>query len=160
MFAGRICTSSAMWVVLVSLGCLVHAAMPVEKRPPPKVGFGYAAITADDVQAMKFQHYYYTDKNKYQEGNFKISFEKDGFKIEKDKDPISDDLFTRLLPEGEKAVRIEGKWKLDSERQAIVLTDILYNGKKKGRKEVSLHVFRTAPTVIRMTERQYVFARD
>jgi len=69
------------------------------------------------------------------------------------------DLMKRLLPAGAKAVEIRGKWKLASGQ--IVFTDVLASdvsgGEVLGNKEAIYHICRTAPTVVRIGEPQYVF---
>ena len=61
----------------------------------------------------------------------------------------------KLLGEKATADEIAGKWKVDAGQ--LVLTDIKA-GEAKGKESVKLRIYRTAPTVVRVGEPQYVFA--
>ena len=113
----------------------------------------YAEVTRDDVLAMKLNHYFTPDKRGRQT-DFEWRFSADGFVIRKTKGAIPDDLAQKFLGEAPAADEIQGKWRVDNGR--IVFTDIKA-GDQKGRDEVKLRVYRTAPTVIRLGEPQYVF---
>jgi hypothetical protein len=108
-----------------------------------------------DITAMKFLHYYGPDR-KFREADFVITFTKDTFTLKKGKAAIPADLLNQLLPKGETADEVAGKWTLKGGK--LMLTEIRA-GKKEGLKEASLGVYKTAPTVLRIgSVPQYVFA--
>ena len=119
----------------------------------------YREVTAEDVLALKLNHYF-TPDNKGHEPDFAWSFTKDEFVLKSAAGAIPADLVKRLLPAGAKADEIRGKWKLANSRQ-LVLTDILATdssgGEVLGNKEAKLIIYRTAPTVVRIGDPQYVF---
>ncbi|MFO0843853.1 MAG: hypothetical protein U0797_15895 [Gemmataceae bacterium] len=118
----------------------------------------YADVTDADVVALKLNHYHRA-KGPGREADFEFSFnKKKEFVIRKGKGPIPADLISKLLPAGTKAEEIRGKWKLEGKSgQRLVLSDIKA-GNTDGKKDVSLPIYRTAPTVVRVGEPQYVFA--
>jgi hypothetical protein len=120
----------------------------------------YREVTAEDVLALKLNHYF-TPDNKAHDPDFAWSFAKDEFVLKSAAGAIPADLVKRLLPAGSKAVEIRGKWQLANSRQ-LVLTDILATdksgGEVLGNKDAKLPIYRTAPTVVRIGEPQYVFA--
>jgi hypothetical protein len=114
----------------------------------------YSPITADEVVKMKFIHYY-PDK-KFREADFEWSFTKTEFVVKKGKGPIPADLLGQLLPDGKAADEVRGKWAFDPKR-GLVLTEIKA-GDVAGKKEVTVVLFKTAPTIIRTGGTQYVFS--
>jgi hypothetical protein len=121
----------------------------------PQPGKGYPPVTADDVPRLKFNHYFTPDK-KHHDVDFEWTFTKDGFTVKKGKGPIAADVVAKLLPDGAAAPdEITGKWKLADGK--IVFTDIKAGG-KPGRETASYGIYKTAPTVVRIGEPQYVFA--
>jgi hypothetical protein len=119
----------------------------------------YREVTSEDVLALKLNHYFTAD-NKSHQADFAWSFTKDEFVLKSAAGAIPTDLVKRLLPAGSKADEIHGKWKPDGRQ--LVLTDILATdksgGEVLGNKEAKLPIYRTAPTVVRIGEPQYVFA--
>ncbi|MGL4554556.1 MAG: hypothetical protein ACRC33_25610 [Gemmataceae bacterium] len=107
---------------------------------------------------MKLNHYYPLPDKKFHAADFEWSFKKGTFTVKKGKSAIPADLLGKLLVDGV-ADEVEGKWSLNGGN--LVLSEIKA-GKKEGRKEVHLSVFKTAPTVVRISYAgaQYVFGID
>ncbi|MFO0811816.1 MAG: hypothetical protein U0796_01260 [Gemmatales bacterium] len=126
----------------------------------PGISYGqgsYTPVTAEQVAKLKLNHYFTADK-KYQRPEFTWTFTATEFVIKKGEGAIPSDLLNKLLTEGVTAEEIRGSWKLTGkENQELVLTEIKA-GKQVGKKEVRLHLYKTAPTVVRIGEPQYVFA--
>lgn len=120
----------------------------------------YRAVTADDVVQLTLNHYF-TPDNKGHDLDFAWTFTKEEFVVKAGKGPIPADLMKRLLPAGAKAVEIRGKWKIIAEEGQIAFTDILATdasgGDVLGNKAAKYRIYRTAPTVVRIGEPQYVF---
>jgi hypothetical protein len=75
---------------------------------------------------------------------------------------IPADLRQRLFPAdkaptADDAAEIRGRWTLDSKKGTLILTEVAAD-KLAGRKSVKLPIYRTAPTVVRIGEVQYVFS--
>ena len=117
---------------------------------------GNFTVAEADLVAMKLNHYYPLPEKKFHEVDFEWSFQKDTFSVKKGKAAIPADLLGKLLPKGETADEIVGKWTLKD--GMLELSDIKA-GKTEGRKDVSLAVYKTAPTVVRIgrNDGQYVF---
>src|SRR5262245_9411662 len=116
----------------------------------------YSAVTDADVVALKLNHYFSAD-NKSHTPDFEWSFTKTEFVVKKGKGPIPADLLQKLLPANTTADEIRGTWKLGAkDGQRLVLTDIKADD-KAGKKDASFPIYRTAPTVVRIGEPQYVF---
>ena len=115
----------------------------------------FTPVTAEDVPTLKLNHYFTTDKKGGRTADFEWSFTKGTFTIKKGKTGIPADLIGKLLPEKATADEITGKWTVEAGQ--LVLTDIKA-GDAKGKESVKLPIYRTAPTVIRIGEPQYVFA--
>jgi hypothetical protein len=119
----------------------------------------YAEVTDADVVALKLNHYFGADK-KGRDRDFEWTFTKTEFVVKKGKGAIPADLMERLLPAGAAADEIRGKWKLEGkDGKKLVLTEIKA-GDTAGKKDVSLVIYRTAPTVVRIGNPQYVFGVD
>lgn len=116
----------------------------------------YAPVTNDDVVTMKLNHYF-TKAKKHHERDFEWTFADTGFVIKPATGAIPEDLVEKLLPEGTEPKEITGKWSIDSKTGEIVFTDI-QAGDFAGREDVRCPLYRTAPTVIRLGDPQYVFA--
>ena len=114
----------------------------------------YKPVTEDDVVKMKMNHYFTPDR-KGREPDFEWTFTKTEFVLKKGKGPIPADLLGQLLPDGKTADEVRGKWALDGKGR-LSLTEIKA-GDTAGKKDVSLPIYKTAPTVIRIGETQYVF---
>lgn len=138
-------------MVRALIGLLLVASAAVADPVPGK---GYPPVTADDVPLLKLNHYF-TPDNKGHDRDFAWTFTKDGFTVKKDKGAIPADLLKKLLPDGATADEITGKWKV--ENGTITFTGIKA-GDKAGREKASYSIYRTAPTVVRIGEPQYVFA--
>jgi hypothetical protein len=107
-----------------------------------------------DLPAMKLSHYFTPDRVSHQP-DFEWAFTKTGFTVKKRTGPIPKHLVEKLLPAGVTGDEITGKWALKN--GALELTDIKA-GKQDGRKGVSIVVFKTAPTVVRVSNPdQFVF---
>ncbi len=116
----------------------------------------YSPVTDADVISLKLNHYFTLDKKSH-DPDFEWTFTKTEFVLKKGKNAIPGDLLKKLLPAGTAAEEIRGKWKLqDKDGQQLVLTEIKA-GEKAGNKDVSLIIAKTAPTVVRIGETQYVF---
>ncbi len=120
----------------------------------------YAPVTDADVGALKLNHYFSADRKSH-EPDFEWSFTKSDFVIKKGAGKIPSDLLSKLLGDWDAADEIRGKWKLTEGKgpKELVFTEIKV-GAQFGMKEARLPIYRTAPTVIRIGEPQYVFARD
>jgi hypothetical protein len=114
----------------------------------------YAPVTAADVPTLKLNHYFTPDMKGGRTADFEWTFTKDGFTIKKGKAAIPADLVGKLLGEKAAADEITGKWTVDAGQ--LVLTDVKA-GETKGKESVKLRIYRTAPTVVRVGEPQYVF---
>lgn len=115
----------------------------------------YHEVTPEDVISMRLNHYSTPDK-KGRLADFEWLFFKADFVIKRGEGPIPKDLSTRLAPGIEVVDEIKGKWRLKDGK--LELTDVKV-GKAAG-KSLSLPIYRTAPTVIRVGDPQYVFAAN
>jgi hypothetical protein len=144
---------------LTRIGC--YLAVTVCLLGLARHGFAQGDFSVEriDLPAMKLNHYFPLPDKKFHEADFEWTFKKGTFSVKKGKGAIPIDLVEKLLPEGETADEIEGQWVL--KKGNLVLTEIKA-GKKKGREEVTVSVFKTAPTVIRIgySDAQYVFGID
>ncbi|MFN0055913.1 MAG: hypothetical protein ACKV0T_27530 [Planctomycetales bacterium] len=153
MLATRPGYQSLVWRCATILWCLLAPLAPLQAqgRFPP--------VTDGDVLGLSLNHYFSADK-KHHPADFEWTFTETTFLLRKGDGPIPVDLQAKLLPKGAAADEIRGRWKLDEkDGPALVLTKI-QAGDKEGRPEVRLPIYRTAPTVIRIGEPQYVFAFD
>jgi hypothetical protein len=121
----------------------------------------YSEVTAEDVVALQLNHYFTPDKKGHQP-DFDWSFTKDEFVVKSAAGAIPADLVQRLMPAETKATEIRGQWKLAREGGVqLVLTKIVGTDQAGeevlGLKEAKFRIYRTAPTVIRIGEPQYVF---
>lgn len=131
---------------------LLAVALSASAQPPP--GTGYPRVTADEVPRLKFGHYY-TPDHTHHAADFEWTFSGDAFTLKKGEGPIAADLVVKLLPAGAAAPdEITGQWRLAD--GTIVFTDIKAGG-KPGRGTASYGISKTAPTVVRIAEPQYVF---
>lgn len=113
----------------------------------------YAPVTEKDIPQLQLNHYFTPDNKSFMK-DFEWTFTKADFVIKKGKAAIPGELLKRLLADGTKADEIRGKWQLD--KGDIVLKNLEADGKAvKG--EARYRIYRTAPTVIRLGEPQYVF---
>jgi hypothetical protein len=116
----------------------------------------YGAVTDKEIMAMKLNHYFSADKKSHK-ADFEWTFTEKGFTIKAGKEKLPAELVEKLLPDGVTADEIRGKWKIDSkDGQQLVLSSIKAKD-KPGKKQVSLVLYKTAPTVVRVGEPQYVF---
>lgn len=118
---------------------------------------GNFPLTNADLCAMKLIHYYPLPDKSLHEVDFEWTFGQETFTVKKGKAAIPADLMSKLLPQGETADEITGKWTLTGGK--LVLSEIKA-GTKPGRKNVGLAIYKTAPTVVRIgyDDGQYVFA--
>jgi hypothetical protein len=151
-------------VTRVALALLACTAFVRATKADPTDGLAkYSAVTAPNVDAMSFVHYYTPDK-KYRQADFEWTFSKNGFVIKGYDAPLPADLLRQFLPKegAEKRVtQIKGKWRLEGkDGQRLVFTSIegrTQEGDVAGRKRTTISIFKTAPTLIRLGERQYSF---
>lgn len=115
---------------------------------------GRFSVTESDLPEMKLNHYFTPDKKSHAR-DFEWTFTKTGFTIKKGTGPIPRHLLDQLLPPGSDADEVTGGWTLKGGK--LELTGVKAGG-KDGRKGVSLPIFKTAPTVVRICDpEQYVF---
>jgi hypothetical protein len=115
----------------------------------------YTPVSEEEMTKLKLNHYFTPDKKGLQP-DFEWTFTKGEFLIKKGKAAIPADLRKKLLA-GD-AEEIRGEWKLEEkDGRKLVLSDIKV-GNKTQMKEVRLPIYKTAPTVVRIGEPQYVFA--
>lgn len=120
----------------------------------------YREVTEDDVAALQFNHYFTPDKQ-HRTPDFRWTFDDGRFTIEADEGEIPADLTSRLLPEGLSAKRITGDWRLKSTKHGrrIVFRSIEADGAAVETR-ASMPIYRSAPTIVRIGETQYVFGRQ
>ena len=130
---------------------LLFAAPGIARAQP------YSPVSAENVVDLKLNHYFTPDKKSHA-ADFVWTFTKSEFVLKKGTRAIPADLIDKLLGMGATAEEIRGKWQVlaDKDGQRLVLTEISA-GAKIGRKDVSLSIYKTAPTVVRIGEPQYVF---
>lgn len=116
---------------------------------------GNFRVAEADLPAMKLNHYFTPDKRSH-DADFEWTFSKTEFKVRKGKGPIPTHLTDMLLPAGTTGDEITGKWKLTPGSE-LELSDIKC-GDKPGKQGVKLRAFKTAPTVVRVSDpTQFVF---
>lgn len=116
----------------------------------------FSPVSEADVVALSLNHYF-TPDDKSHEADFEWTFTKTDFVVKKGKGAIPADIIEKLLSKGATANEIRGKWKLaDKGGRRLVLTEIKA-GDLAGSKEVNLSIYKTAPSVVRIGEPQYVF---
>ena len=116
----------------------------------------FSSVTDANVVDLKLNHYYTPDQKPH-DTDFEWTFTNTEFVLKKGKGPIPSDLMMKLLPEEMATDEIRGLWKLEGgDGQRLVLTKIKA-GDKIGKDNVSLRIYKTAPTVVRIGEPQYVF---
>jgi hypothetical protein len=116
----------------------------------------YTPVTEAQVADLKLNHYFTADGKGHQP-DFEWTFTKDEFVVKKGTGQVPADLIGKLLPDGKSSDEIRGKWKLGTKSGELVLSDIK-SGEKPGHASVTLPIVKTAPTVVRIGEPQYVFA--
>ena len=137
-------------LALVASSLLFAALAPVGAQGQ------YSPVIEADVVVMTLNHYFTPDKKSHAP-DFEWAFTKTEFVLKKGKGAIPADLLEKLFPTGTTADEIRGKWKLEDKiGQRLVLTEIKA-GDKARNKDVSLIIYKTAPTVIRIGQPQYVF---
>lgn len=116
----------------------------------------YSPVSEDNVVALQLNHYFSADKKSH-DSDFAWTFSKSEFVLKSGKGPIPADLCAKLLPNDVSADEIRGRWKLEQrDGQRLVLLEIKA-GNKAFKNETNLAIYRTAPTVVRIGEPQYVF---
>jgi len=116
----------------------------------------YAPVTAADVPKLKLNHYHTADQKGGRLADFEWTFTKTEFTVRKGKGPIPAHLTDMLLPAGTTGDAITGKWKLTPGSE-LELSEIKC-GDKAGKPGVKLRAFKTAPTVVRISDpTQFVF---
>ena len=113
----------------------------------------YKKVTDADVLALRLNHYFTANKA-FHKPDFEWTFAKDGFVMKEGAGKISPYLMETILPKGQTASEIRGKWKLEEGR--LTLSSIKADGKDvKG--APSFPIYRTAPIVVRIGDVQHVF---
>ena len=141
------------WLIALSLvvGSLLFVALESVRAQE-----AYSPVNETDIVALKFNHYFTPDKKSHAP-DFEWTFTEKEFILRKGTGNISTDLLEKMLPKGSMADTIRGKWKLvNKDGQRLVLTEIKA-GEMSSKKEVNLVIYKTAPTVVRIGEMQYVF---
>ncbi|MEI8383178.1 MAG: hypothetical protein WCJ09_23875 [Planctomycetota bacterium] len=116
----------------------------------------YSPVSEANVVDLTLNHYFTPDEKSHAP-DFEWTFTKTDFVVKKGKGAIPSDIIEKLLSKGATADEIRGKWKLaDKGGQQLVLTEIKA-GDKAGGKEVKIRIYKTAPSVVRIGEPQYVF---
>ena len=148
---GHLC-GLCRFIALMLVGCsLLFVA-----RESVRAQGEYSPVSEANVVVLTLNHYFTPDKKSHVP-DFEWSFTKTEFVLKKGMGAIPTDLLEKLLPKGATADKIRGKWKLaDKDGQQLVLTEIKA-GDKPGNQAVSLVIYKTAPTVVRIGEPQYVF---
>jgi hypothetical protein len=113
-------------------------------------------VTEAEVITLKLNHYFTPDR-KAHEPDFEWTFTETEFVLKRAQGPIPADLLEQLLPANTTADEIRGKWELDKDGQQLILTGIKA-GEKGGKEDVTLFIYKTASTVVRIGEPQYVFS--
>lgn len=140
---------------MMSLGLVTAAVLCLGAGAPLQAQGQYAPVTDEDVLAMRLNHYFTAEK-KGREADFEWRFFKDGFVLKSGRGSIPADLQEKLVKKGASADDISGKWAVASKSGQLLLTDIQV-GKKPTQNKASFRIYRTAPTVIRVGNPQYVF---
>lgn len=142
-----------------ALAAVAAVALLVASHSPLRAQGDYAPVEDEDVLAMRLNRYFTAEK-KGREADFEWRFFKDGFVIKSGRNPIPADLQEKLVKKGATVDDISGKWRIEKEgSRRLVLTDIVV-GKKPLKTKASFRIYRTAPTVVRVGEPQYVFGID
>jgi hypothetical protein len=144
-----------------ALSCALTAGLLAWGLTFPGTGFAWAQpyplVSEANVVNLKLNHYFTLDKRPHAP-DFEWAFTKTTFVLKKGTGAIPPSLTEQLLGKGATADEIRGTWKLaGSGGQQLVLTDITA-GEKIGKAEVALTISKTAPSVVRIGDPQYVFA--
>lgn len=132
---------------------LVIAACVISARLAPAQG-AYNPVTGPDLAGADFNHYFNDNKKVVTPPDFSWTFSATDLVIKAGKGLLPADL-TRQLAAGRKDVKtIEATWKVENGSLLISVTAIDGNPASG---EASFRAYRTAPTVIRIGEQQYVF---
>lgn len=120
---------------------------------------GYSAVTEADLPQMSLNHYF-TPAGRPGDQQFAWTFAADGtFEAKAGEGSIPLELRQRLTGSEAEAKQIAGKWKL-AEGQ-IHFSDVKADGKAVAPETPAVYrIYRTAPTVVRIGEPQYVFGID
>ncbi|MGE0821819.1 MAG: hypothetical protein AB7G75_34295 [Candidatus Binatia bacterium] len=113
-------------------------------------------VTETEVVKLQLNHYFTPDRQAHNP-DFEWTFTPTEFVLKKAQGPIPADLREQLLPAHTTTNNIRGKWKLDKTGQQLLLTEITA-GEKKGKENVTLFIYKTASTIVRIGEPQYVFS--
>lgn len=118
----------------------------------------YSPVAKADLPAMKFA-YYFDVNDKHHEADFTWTFTTDKFKIASKKGPVAAEILKKIKATAKAPKTIEGKWFLETSPQGgttLSLTDMRVDDMPFSGK-ATYNIYRTAPTVIRIGEPQYVF---
>ncbi len=114
----------------------------------------YAPVTTKDLVEAKFNHYYGANRKAVMPPDFSWNFTATNLVIKTAQGSIAPDLIERLAAGKNEVKTIEAEWKV--EHGELVISRIKVDGQPT-RTLAKLPAFRTAPTLIRIGERQYVF---
>jgi hypothetical protein len=146
------CSRRLFALPFLSIAALLLAVGSVEGDGP----IGYSQVTQADLPLLSLNHYF--DANGKSPGTkFVWTFAADGtFDVQPGEAGIPLDLRQRLAGDVAEAKQISGKWKLEG--RMIRFSEVKIDGKPATPEEqASYSIYRTAPTVIRIGEPQYVF---
>jgi hypothetical protein len=148
------CWFSRVGVLGLVVGSLLGAGC---KRLSARGPFLVAGpVTEAEVVNLQLNHYFTPDR-KAHEPDFEWTFTKAEFVLKKAQGPIPADLLEQLLPPNTPADEIRGKWQLAKDGQQVILTEIKA-GDKDGKEAVPLLIYKTASSIVRIGEPQYVFS--
>ena len=116
----------------------------------------YSPVTEADLPKLSLNHYF-TPEGKAAEQKFVWTFAADGtFEAKEGDGGLPLDLRKRLTGSEAAAKKLTGEWKLEAGQ--IVFSEVEADGKPvTPATSASYRIYRTAPTVIRIGEPQYVF---
>ncbi len=116
----------------------------------------YGPVTAKAVRNLSFNHYFTPDKKSHT-ADFQWVFTETDFVIASGKGPIPAPLLEQLVGEKIEADEVSGQWKLNRDGSEVVLSQISV-GPVRYKKSVTFAIYKTAPTVVRIGDPQFVFS--
>jgi hypothetical protein len=115
-----------------------------------------APVTEAEVVNLRLDHYFTPDRQAH-EPDFEWTFTETDFVLKRATGPIPADLLAQLPPAHPTADEIRGKWRLAKDGQQLILMGITA-GEKGGKAAVTLLIYKTASSIVRIGEPQYVFS--
>lgn len=138
----------SLWAILTALA-LVVATGTVRAQGH------YAPVADSDLIGASFNHYYDANMKAVIPPDFSWTFTATNLVIKLGKGPIPADLLQQLAAGAKDVKTIVAGWKVEAGQ--LVITGPTVDGEPR-RTMVKLPVNRTAPTVIRIGQHQYVFS--